>query len=186
MLSARFLDEAFESQAMERPDQIAIWASNQTITYRDLNTRASRVGDYLKGLGVGPDSLVGLCVERSVELIVGMIGILKAGAAYVPIDPMYPVERIRFLLEDSGVSLILTSQSMECLSSCVSTVINIRDDAYLSAPSNPVKAGARSNGDLAYVIYTSGSTGTPSGVLIEHRSVLRLFAQTEHWFHFGS
>src|SRR5262249_22709107 len=152
-----------------------------------LNARANRVAHRLRQAGVGPETRVGLLVRPSVETIVGILGILKAGGGYVPIDPDYPPSRIAFLLQDSSASAIVTAgQSGSCLEAWTGPVISIDhdDEGDLESADRLPPASAESPDDLAYIIYTSGSTGTPKGVMVEHRSVVRLFQQTQQWFHF--
>ncbi|MDH3601818.1 MAG: amino acid adenylation domain-containing protein, partial [Candidatus Tectomicrobia bacterium] len=180
------LHQAFADQAERRPHDIALVYEQQTMTYRELNERANQVAHYLIGLGVKPDVLVGLCVERSLEMVVGILAILKTGGAYVPLDPQYPKDRIAYMLADSRVPVLLTTTDREdALPAHHAQVVRI--DA-LAVPSperdatNPVTAVEPSN--VAYVIYTSGSTGQPKGVLVSHANVMRLMLATEAWFHF--
>jgi amino acid adenylation domain-containing protein len=187
MLPGEYLHEVFEVRVREAPNRIAVSTLDEQITYGDLDIRANRLAHNLRALGVGPDVLVGLCVDRSIDMIVGLLAILKAGGAYLPIDPTYPSKRIEFLLADSAVRVVLTvSRAAQYLGECDSTIVYIDEEAPVSpasaAPPTPVAEGSKSN--LAYVIYTSGSTGKPKGVLVEHRNILRVFEQTQHWFHF--
>jgi amino acid adenylation domain-containing protein len=145
--------QLFEEQVEKTPDAIAVKFEDQELTYRELNERANQVAHHLD---VKPDTLVGLSVERSLEMIVGMLGILKAGAAYVPLDPSYPEERLNFILKDSGIEILLDKEALEHI-----------DEQNVENPSTDVKPN-----NLAYVIYTSGSTGKPKGVLIEHKSLV--------------
>src|SRR5436309_13301456 len=186
MLPGKTLHEIFEVRANEAPGRVAVFGGGEQITYGDLNLRADRLARKLAAMGAGPDTLIGLCLERKVELIVGMLGILKAGAAYVPIDPAYPAKRIEFLRADSGAEIIVAeSATITCLGSSPAKVICLdRDLSSTSEPSGPApeKIGPE---NLAYVIYTSGSTGTPKGVLVEHRQVVRLLEQTQPEFGFN-
>ena len=172
------IHELFEDQAQRTPDSIAVKIADTEITYRQLNGRADQLAHYLRRLGVGPDSLVGICLERSLEMMVGLLGILKAGSAYVPLDPAYPKERLRFMVEDAQVSVVVTQEKFlesgqrpgvdgQPLQVCLD-----RDWPVIQRQSceNP-KTDVASN-NLAYVVYTSGSTGEPKGVQIEHRSVV--------------
>ncbi|PHM39368.1 peptide synthase [Xenorhabdus mauleonii] len=178
------LQQQFEAQVAQRPDAIAVIFAEQRIRYGELNQRANRLAHHLIALGVRPDDRVALCLERSPEMVVGILAILKAGGAYVPLDPTYPAERLAYMLEDSGpVALLTQTAQAEKLSGSVparlhdNTVLLDKQAALLVTlpDTNPdtQKLGLTSR-HLAYVIYTSGSTGQPKGVMVEHRSVLRL------------
>ncbi|MBK9992034.1 MAG: amino acid adenylation domain-containing protein [Verrucomicrobia bacterium] len=164
--------QLFEAQASTTPEAVAVVFEGQTLTYRELNTRADALALYLKSIGVGPDVLVGLCVHRSLEMVVGILGILKAGGAYVPIDPTYPADRIAFVLEDAQARALLTQRAL--LSTLPETAAQrIFIDEPLPPIAKPVdRPTAPTASNLAYVIYTSGSTGKPKGVQIEHRAVV--------------
>ncbi|MEA2488350.1 MAG: hypothetical protein QOH21_142, partial [Acidobacteriota bacterium] len=153
------IHELFEAQAAATPDAIALVANNETLSYRELNERANAIAHSLIARGVTAGELVAICVERSVENIAGTLGILKAGAAYLPLDPSYPEQRLQQMLDDSGVRVVLRKE-------------DLTGDGH--AVTNPAIAGTP--GDLAYVMYTSGSTGLPKGVMVEHRGVVRLVA----------
>ncbi|MBW4429031.1 MAG: amino acid adenylation domain-containing protein [Nostoc desertorum CM1-VF14] len=181
--------ELFAAQLEKTPDNIAVVFDEHKLTYQELNHRANKVAYYLQSLGVGTEVLVGICVERSLDMIVGLLGILKAGAAYVPLDPTYPQERLSFMLSDSQVQVLLTQQKFveEFSASGVKTVCLDRDwEAITSLSSasahqsheNPTSDVTAEN--LAYVIYTSGSTGTPKGVAVPHRAVNRLVCNTNY------
>lgn len=182
--------QRFEQQVEATPDAVALVFEGRTCTYRELNLCANRLAHRLRALGVGPETLVGLFVERSLEMVVGVLGILKSGGAYVPLDPTYPQERITFMLEDMQASVLVTQESMLPYLPPNSAEILCLDNADTkSTPydetddENPVSGVKPEN--LAYVIYTSGSTGKPNGVLVTHRNVMRLFEATDSWFHFG-
>jgi amino acid adenylation domain-containing protein len=180
------LHEIFEARARSVPDRIAISVLDETITYRQLDARANQLAHRLRALGVGPDVLVGLCIDRSIEMIVGLLAIVKAGGAYVPIDPSYPGKRIRLLIDDSAIAVMVTvSRVSESLAGCAATILCIDNDPSLATQPVVAPPPVGTDRNLAYIIYTSGSTGTPKGVLIEHRNVVRLFEQTQHWFGFG-
>ncbi|MBF1989864.1 non-ribosomal peptide synthetase [Fischerella thermalis] len=160
----------FEAQCQQTPDKIAIVFEEQKLTYQELNIRANQLAHYLQNLGVDSEKLVGICVERSSLMVIGVLGILKAGAAYVPIDPNYPAERKEFILADTQMPLLLTQASLAAnLKADNITTICLDTDwnAINQQPQeNPVSKTNAQN--LAYVIYTSGSTGKPKGTLIEH------------------
>ncbi|WP_147466134.1 AMP-binding protein, partial [Pseudomonas syringae] len=156
------------------------------LSYAELNRQANRLAHHLIGLGIGPDDRVALCVERGVEMMVGLLGVLKAGAAYVPLDPAYPAERLAYMIEDSTPSALLTQRDLQERLPALNLPLVLLDDdqrqAFTACDDNPVvpNLGVR---NLAYVIYTSGSTGNPKGVMIEHRGLVnysvdaaRLFA----------
>ncbi|ASS74677.1 hypothetical protein CIG75_06625 [Tumebacillus algifaecis] len=180
------LHQLFEEQAAKRPHAVAVTEENTILTYAELNARANRLAHRLQKLGVGPESLVGLCVERSTDMVVAVLGILKAGGSYVPLDPTYPQDRLAFMLEDSAVSVLVTqSNLLTNLPAHRAQVVTLDHDAAGIAEESADNLESRATRDtLAYVIYTSGSTGTPKGVLVPHGNVVRLFSETEHWFHF--
>jgi amino acid adenylation domain-containing protein len=179
------LHHLFEAQAARVPGKIAVSSTGRQITYSDLNVQANRLAHHLRELGIGPDTLVGLCVDRSIDMIVGLLAILKAGGAYLPIDPTYPPSRIELLIKDSQVPVVVTSRCVcECLKNCRATTVEVDGVSRLCGPTTAPAVDLK-EGHLAYVIYTSGSTGVPKGVLIEHRNVVRLFEQTRPWFNFS-
>jgi amino acid adenylation domain-containing protein/non-ribosomal peptide synthase protein (TIGR01720 family) len=180
------LHAVFEAQAARTPDAIALTGEHEQISYGELNRRANRLAHHLRSLGVGPEVLVGLLVERSPELLVGLLAILKAGGAYVPIDPSYPPERIAFLLADTQAPVVVTQERWRAALAERDAVIVCLEQELPADPrheQNPPPTASAD--DLAYVIYTSGSTGQPKGVLVTHREVTRLFTATDHWFGFG-
>ena len=163
----------FESQAEQLPEKIALEADGRTLTYSELNTRANQLAHALRRRGVGQETVVGVCTERSLELIVGILGVLKAGAAFVPLDPTYPRERLAFMLEDSRAEVLLTQEHLlaglsqhEIASICLDS-----DWPQIAAESAENLAGGPTVDNLAYVIYTSGSTGKPKGTMIQHGSL---------------
>ena len=162
----------FEEQAARTPSNVALVAENDRLTYADLNHRANRLAHYLCKLGVGPETLVGICIERSINMLVGILGILKSGAAYVPLDPAYPPDRLHNILDDAKAPILLTQQSLlEILPQHTVEVICLDTDwPKIAAESaeNPNTSVKPEN--LAYVLFTSGSTGRPKGVALEHRS----------------
>ena len=177
-LGDKCVHHLFETQVEKSPDTIAVVFEDQQLTYHELNNRANQLAHYLEKLGVGPDVLVGICVERSIEMIIGLLGILKAGAAYLPIDPDFPRERIEFMLEDSRAAYLLTqAQIVELAPTFAGVRITIDRDWQEIARENITNVGQQLDPqNLAYVIYTSGSTGKPKGVMIQHSSVVNLLA----------
>ncbi|NJM72004.1 MAG: amino acid adenylation domain-containing protein, partial [Scytonema sp. RU_4_4] len=167
------IHQLFEEQVEKTPDEIALVYEHQQLSYKDLNKRSNQLAHYLQSLGVGPDVIVGLCVERSIEMVVGLLGILKAGGAYFPLDPSYPQERLAFMIEDAQVPLLLTQESLVDDLAQTGTEILVFEDLseVLSALSDHTPNCAANSRNLSYVIYTSGSTGTPKGVMVEHRSI---------------
>jgi len=168
------LHELFESQAAQTPHQLAITLGEGQLTYRDLDGRANQLARHLRKLGVGAESLVGICIERSLEMVVGLLGILKAGAAYVPLDPAYPNERLAFILDDAKVSVLLTQEdALGGLPEYRGQIIRLDSDwSTIAQESNENPSNEATGDNLAYVIYTSGSTGKPKGVQIPHRAVV--------------
>ncbi|SDB67521.1 non-ribosomal peptide synthetase, partial [Pseudomonas sp. NFACC13-1] len=165
----------FEAQAWRTPDALAVLHGEQGLSYRELNERANRLAHYLRGRGVTPDSRVAICVERSLDMVVGLLAILKAGGAYVPLDPAYPLDRIAYMLEDSA-PLAIIAQTGTCglLAGSAVPVIDLDSDAWRGLSSANPPAQGLTSAHLAYVLYTSGSTGKPKGVMVEHRSVVNL------------
>ncbi|MGG4419306.1 non-ribosomal peptide synthetase DhbF [Bacillus subtilis] len=190
------LPEQFEKQAALRPDAIAVVYEDQALNYAELNERANRLARMLISEGVGPEQFVALALPRSLEMAVGLLAVLKAGAAYLPLDPDYPADRIAFMLKDAQPAFIMTNTKAANHIPPVENVPKIvLDDPELAEKLNTYPAGNPKNKDrtqplsplnTAYVIYTSGSTGVPKGVMIPHQNVTRLFAATEHWFRFSS
>ncbi|HSG38504.1 MAG TPA: amino acid adenylation domain-containing protein, partial [Thermoanaerobaculia bacterium] len=181
------LHRLFEARAAGAPEAPAVTFEGESRTYGELNARANRLAHHLRRLGVGPESRVGLCVDRSFEQVEGILAILKAGGAYVPLDPRYPSSRLSLIVEDSGLDVLVTVEALrELVSGPVRSVVRLDTDAAeiaAGSAENPESgAGPES---LAYVIYTSGSTGRPKGSLLTHANVTRLMAATEDWFHFG-
>jgi amino acid adenylation domain-containing protein/non-ribosomal peptide synthase protein (TIGR01720 family) len=169
----KFFHQIFSEQVERVPDAIAVVFQDQQLTYRELNCRANQLAHYLQGQGVGSEVLVGICVERSLEMIVGILGILKAGGAYVPLDPTYPQERVAFMLSDSQVPILLTTQKLLTqLPKHQAQVICLDTDwARISTESEQTPESNVQIQNLAYLIYTSGSTGKPKGVLVTHEGL---------------
>jgi amino acid adenylation domain-containing protein len=168
--------QLFETQIARTPEATALVFGNERLSYAELNGRTNRLAHHLRGLGVGPEALVGICAERSVEMVVAILAVLKAGGAYLPMDPAYPADRLGFMLEDAQVSVLLTQTSIQRQWPENTRVVQL-DTLSVDNESreNPKPLSQPEN--AAYVIYTSGSTGKPKGVVIEHRS-LNAFA---HW-----
>ncbi|MEH2198293.1 non-ribosomal peptide synthetase [Nostoc sp.] len=192
------LVDLFEAQVAKNPNNVALVFESQSLTYQQLNQKANQLAHYLiQNYQIQPDTLIGICVERSFEMIIGVLGILKAGAAYVPIDPNYPQERIELMLQDCGTSLLLTQSFIKDklpLAELEHQVICLDEKTFSSALiDNPNIQILPDN--LAYIIYTSGSTGRPKGVMIEHQGIINLalaWAKTfqvqsqSRWLQFGS
>nr|WP_282706566.1 non-ribosomal peptide synthetase [Pseudomonas syringae] len=177
--------QRIETQAERTPLAIALSFGAEQMSYQQLNRRANQIAHKLREQGVGPDMRVGLAAERSLEMIVGMLAILKAGGAYVPLDPDYPQDRLSFLMQDSGIELLLTQAHLLGqlpIPAHVQT-LDLADALNDYSTDNPISQTAPDN--LAYVIYTSGSTGKPKGTLLAHHNLMRLFAATDDWFTFS-
>ena len=175
------LHELFESMAERFPQSIAVSFGSEQLTYQQLNERSNRGASRLRALGIGPEVRVGLCTDRSLETVIGMLAILKAGGVYIPLDPEHPHERLAFMLEDAEVPVLVTQQHL------LSALPEFRGDVFCldagpessNASKANISAGATAD-NLAYVIYTSGSTGKPKGVAVSHRAVTRLVCNTNY------
>ena len=176
--------DLFEEQVLKTPDSIALIFEENQLTYRELDERSNRLAQYLRTKGVRDEMLVPVCMERSLELIVGILGIIKAGGVYVPIDPNYPEDRISFMLKDTGCPIVVTTshhsqhfdietQSAEIL--CIDSMTDVLSQFPIDKLDNTVRADK-----LAYVMYTSGSTGKPKGVMVEHGNVVSLVKGTDY------
>ncbi|SFH03173.1 amino acid adenylation domain-containing protein [Duganella sp. CF458] len=174
----------FEAQAAGQPDALALAYGSTAWSYQELNRRANQVAHYLRGLGVQPDDRVALCLERGPLMVAGLLGILKAGAAYVPLDPAYPAQRLAFMLSDSAPAALLTEAAIAALLDGAGLPLVVLDGEHaaeldLQPAANPARAEGMDDSRLAYVIYTSGSTGQPKGVMNHHRGLCNLVhAQT--------
>ena len=175
------LPARFQAQVLATPDRIAVVCGDQQLSYDELNRRANRLAHWLRARGIGADDLVGLCVERSTDLMVCLLGILKAGAAYLPLDPGYPAARLEHMLRDSGARLVLTQTSLQAvlpLGGAQRVCLEDLADALAAcADTDPDLTVAPAQ--LAYVIYTSGSTGVPKGVAVEHGNVANFLASMQ-------
>ncbi|MCH9647814.1 MAG: amino acid adenylation domain-containing protein, partial [Deltaproteobacteria bacterium] len=187
-VSGAGIHHLFEAWAVRTPEAPALSFEDLRISYRELDQRATSLALELQRRGVGAEVPVGLCVERSMEMVVGLLGILKAGGVYVPLDPAYPAERLRFILEDAGIDFLVTEEKLiPLLPETSATILDLASRDLEDAP-EPLPKGVLPEihpQQLAYVIYTSGSTGQPKGVGVTHGNVRRLMAATEPWFDFG-
>lgn len=171
------IHQLFEEQVARTPDAAAILDEGQTLSYRELNGRANQLAHHLRLLGVGPQVLVGLCIDRSWEMIVGLLGIMKAGGIYVPLDPDYPAERLAFMAQDAQIGVLVTHSRVARQSlQCILQKVDLGGPAWQSAPRENL-ANLNRSAEPLYVIYTSGSTGTPKGVLGTHRGTVNRL----HW-----
>jgi amino acid adenylation domain-containing protein len=178
----------FEEQVQRTPEAIAVVFQDRQLTYQELNTQANQLASYLRSLGVTSETLVGICIDRSLDMLVGLLGILKAGGVYIPLDPAYPVERLAFMLTDSQAPVIVTQQSLveqlePLLATAQRVVVCVDRDSpgerlcqreTIAAQSNENLLDIIPGENLAYIIYTSGSTGKPKGVQIAHQSLSNL------------
>jgi amino acid adenylation domain-containing protein len=187
--------QMFETQVAQTPDAVALILDDTALTYQELNQRTNRLAHFLRNLGIGPGTYVGISMERSFDVVVGYLGILKAGGAYLPLDPTYPAERLRFMIEDSQARVLITDQSIYDLRFTIddleesqtaivnrqSKIVNLRADWPLivqQSAENPQNLTTAEH--PAYVIYTSGSTGVPKGSCIPHRAINRLVLHTNY------
>ncbi|HEX5884421.1 MAG TPA: amino acid adenylation domain-containing protein [Pyrinomonadaceae bacterium] len=174
------VQQLVETAVARQPDAVAISYGAEQITYRELNTRANQLAHYLRRRGVGPDVRVGVLVDRSVELIVALLAVLKAGGTYVPLDGGYPAQRLRFMLEDAGVTLLLTKRGQPEVLTEGEVIYLDHGWEQFGSERHENPSVVTSAGDLAYVMYTSGSTGQPKGVGVTHRAINRLVRNTNY------
>jgi amino acid adenylation domain-containing protein len=170
------IHDLFEAQSARTPEAVAVVFEGALVTYDVLNRSANRLAHYLRGMGVGPDARVAICMERGPEMVAGLLAILKAGGAYVPLDPVYPADRLRWMLEDSAAAVLITQSSLAGpfagLLHVPAVELDVPAPPWAHGPeTNPARGGLTPH-HLAYVIYTSGSTGRPKGVMVEHRSLV--------------
>ncbi|HEY9608353.1 amino acid adenylation domain-containing protein [Allocoleopsis sp.] len=182
------IHQLIEQQVQRTPEAIAVVWENQKLTYQELNTKANQIAHYLRSLGVQPEVRVGICVERCLEMIVGILAIIKAGGAYLPLDPAYPPERLEFMLSDAQVPVILTKSTLvETLPHHQAQVICLDTDESIFAQQSSENPNHQTQPhNLAYIIYTSGSTGKPKGTMIEHRSLINAYLAWEDSYHLSS
>jgi amino acid adenylation domain-containing protein len=187
----QLIHQLFEAQVGRTPDAIAVVYADEYLTYDQLNSKADRLANYLRRRCVGPGCFVGLCVERGLEALVGILGILKSGGAYVPLDPSYPTERLNYMLKDSAPKVVLTQEHLKARLQAGAPVVVALDAeweeiASESRTDSEPTMGESNSANLAYVIYTSGSTGLPKGVMIEHRHVINLWYGLERLYGQGA
>ena len=170
--------ELFEAQAAALPEAVAAMADGEYVTYGELNRQADQVAGYLREAGVGPEVLVGVCLRRSLRRLAAVLGVLKAGGAYLPLDPAHPAERLGFMISDASAAMVLAEQATVSALGELATPVVCLDTGWeqVSSGSDTVAPARVTARNLAYVMYTSGSTGRPKGVLIEHRSVVNYVA----------
>jgi amino acid adenylation domain-containing protein/FkbM family methyltransferase len=185
------LHELFEQHAERRPEGLALFCGDISLSYGELDARSNQLAHHLQNLGVGPNSLVAICVDRSPEMVVGLLGILKAGGAYLPLDPEYPHDRLLFMLQDAGSSVLLTQQhllsSLPNVDEESTAVVCLDRDWELIADYSREKPNSNVGpDDLVYVIYTSGSTGRPKGVMVDHRGRVNNFSDFNRRFNINS
>ncbi|MEH1017435.1 amino acid adenylation domain-containing protein [Micromonospora sp. CPCC 206060] len=166
------LHELVEEQVRRTPDAIAVVSDERTVRYTELNREANRLAHRLRAAGVGPESVVGVCLHRGVDLVVALLGVLKAGGAYLPVDPDHPADRIRYLLTDSGAVTVVTGPGIDHQPLAAATGAPVRVDGDHPGLPDGDPEPVAGPGNAAYVIYTSGSTGRPKGVVVEHRSIV--------------
>ena len=171
-LETQTLHSLIEHSTSKYKDKTALIYENQSWTFQEINNQANQLAHYLRSAGIGPDTCVGVLMERSLEMVVSLYGVIKAGGAYLPIDPEHPQERIEYILQESRTPIVLTSSQLESkLPRDMRNLLVDRDwsDIAQQSSTNPPRVAKPSN--LAYVIYTSGSTGNPKGVMNEHRGI---------------
>jgi amino acid adenylation domain-containing protein len=182
------IHQLFEQQVEKTPDNIAVVFKSESLTYRQLNEKSNHLAHYLPHLSVKPETLVALCLERSLDVVISILAILKAGGAYVPLELAYPDERLNFIINDAQAPVLLTSSHLKdkflSLNSTNIVCIDDLNDRLTSQSQQNLQINITAE-NLCYVIYTSGSTGLPKGCLIQHNNVTRLFTQTQAWYQFN-
>ena len=166
--------ELFEQQVVRDPEAVAVVFKERQLSYRELNQRANQIAHYLRKRGVGPERLVGVCLERSLEMVIALLGVWKAGGAYIPLDPAYPQDRLSFMVNDTGMKVLLTDKKCKSLfPSASDKAVRLDSDWPDIAQENTDNlAAAAIPSNLAYVMYTSGSTGQPKGAMIQHSGLV--------------
>ena len=182
----RCLHELFEEQVERTPLAVAVVYEQEQLSYQELNRRSNQLAHYLRELGVGPETPVGICLERSLDMVIALLAVLKSGGAYVPLDPGYPQERLQFMVEDAQVTVVISQRTLQkrFLQNQAELVFldDLRDEIQQRSDDR-VESGV-TVGNPAYVIYTSGSTGRPKGAMVTHANVARLMIATQGWFGF--
>jgi surfactin family lipopeptide synthetase A len=180
--------QLFEEQVERAPDAIAVRLGSEELSYRELNLRANKLARYLREMGVSPERVVGIFMDRSFEMLVGLLAVLKAGGAYLPLDPEYPPERIGFMIEDSQTRVVLTQNCLlHCLPDTAARMICLDAECSAFSLESGENLQPRAMPDnLAYVIYTSGSTGRPKGVLVAHHGVTNMIEASGRLFQVNS
>ncbi|WP_326729587.1 non-ribosomal peptide synthetase [Streptomyces phaeochromogenes] len=184
----RCVHEVFEERVAAAPDAVAVVFGEASLTYAELDARANQLAHHLRSLGVGPESLVGVCLERGLDLVPSLLGVLKAGAGYLPLDPASPADRMGYVLADAGAQVVVTSDALVPVLEGVfegELVVLDRDAELIAARPVSVPESSVTSDSTVYVIYTSGSTGRPKGVVLAHANVVRLFETAQVDFGFG-
>ncbi|TCP59166.1 amino acid adenylation domain-containing protein [Tumebacillus sp. BK434] len=177
----------FEAQVDRTPDATAVVCAGESLTYRELNARANRLARYLQSLGAGPEKLVGLCLDRNLDLVTALLAVLKAGSAFVPLDPAYPQERLALILEDTSMPLLVTGTSLIAMlppHGAQTVLIDADREKWAGEADGNVPSPVRPD-SLAYLIYTSGSTGRPKAVMVEHRHLIATLLASQQHFRFS-
>ncbi|MGQ4464646.1 amino acid adenylation domain-containing protein [Streptomyces violaceoruber] len=187
------LAELFEEQAARTPDNVAVEFEDTQLTYRELDEKADRLAGLLRDRGVGPESLVAVCLPRSAEMVAVLLAVLKAGGAYVPLDPDYPLERLAYMIEDSRTSVLVASTASEAIARAAGDASGLEplmldesETATAIASQSTITPSVAAPRNCAYVIYTSGSTGRPKGVMVTHRNVVNLLRATQRCLRLGT
>ncbi|OXB20714.1 hypothetical protein B0A71_06650, partial [Flavobacterium tructae] len=185
--SDKTIVDLFKEQVKQTPNAVAVVYEDEELTYKELDQRSNQLAHYLREQGVKPDALVGICLERSLEMLIGILGILKSGGAYVPIDPEYPADRIAYMLKDAGIDLVVSSQtSCNVINKELSVLCLDKDWELISGYPTTALSTVLTASNLAYVIYTSGSTGTPKGVMNEHSGIVNRLLWTQSHYQLKS